>query len=103
LIGNYYYFYWAIAAVVITIIIAYSTVLIYAAELGNQHQSASAINKPEYNSTSTICINDKPCVTTICINNDPCHTVTSNSTITDNLTNNNKKHTPVSPLPQESV
>jgi hypothetical protein len=67
LIGNYYYFYWAIAAVVITIItiIAYSSVLIYAAELGNQHQSASTNNKPEYNSTSTICINDKPCVTTI--------------------------------------
>ena len=91
MIGNYYYFYWAIAAVVITII-AYSSVLIYAAEFGNQHQSASANNNPEYNSTSTICIN-----------NDPCHTVTSNSTNTDNLTNNNKKHTPVSPFPQESV
>src|SRR6266487_4603605 len=102
LIGNYY-FYWAIAAVVITIIIAYSLVLIFAAELENHHQFASAINKPEYNSTSTICINDKPCVTTICINNDPCHTVTSNSTNTDNLTNNNKKHTVVSPFPQENV
>jgi hypothetical protein len=102
LIGNYYYFYWAIAAVVITII-AYSSVLIYAAEFGNQHQSASANNNPEYNSTSTICINDKPCVTTICINNDPCHTVTSNSTNTDKLTNNNKKHTSISPFPQESV
>jgi hypothetical protein len=104
LIGNYY-FYWAIAVVVITIIIiAYSLGLIFAAELGNHHQSASAINKPEYNSTSTICINDKPCVTTICINNEPCHTVTSNSTNTDNLTNNNKKkHTLVSPFPQESI
>jgi uncharacterized membrane protein len=40
LIGNYY-FYWAIAVVVITIIIAYSLVLIFAAELGN-HPSASA-------------------------------------------------------------
>ncbi len=100
MIGNYY-FYWAIAVVVITIIIAYSLVLIFAAELGN-HPSASAINKPEYNSTSTICINDKPCVTTICINNEPCHTVTSNSTNTDNLTNN-KKHTLVSSFPQENV
>jgi uncharacterized membrane protein YraQ (UPF0718 family) len=103
LIGNYYYFYCAIAAVVIAIIIAYSFVLIFAAESGYRHQSASAINKPKYNSTSTICINDKPCVTTICINNDPCHTVTSNSTNTDNLTNNDKKHTLVSPFPQQSV
>jgi hypothetical protein len=106
LIGNYY-FYGAIAAAVVIaiIIIAYSLVLIFARELGNNHyQSASAINKAKFNSTSTICINDKPCITTICINNDPCRTVTSNSTNTDhNLTNNNKNHPLVSPFPQESV
>ena len=87
---NYYYFYLAIAAIVI--ISVYSLVLTSA---------ASAINKVEYNSTSTICIDYKPCVTTICINNEPCHTVTSNSTNTDNSTN--KKHTIVAPFPQENV
>ena len=84
------------------IIIAYSLVLIYFQQEFGNHPFASAINKAEYNSTSTICINDKPCVTTICINNELCHTVTSNSTNTDNLTNN-KKHTLVSPFPQENV
>lgn len=95
---NYYYFYLAIGAIVI--ITAYSLVSMFAT-LGNHQQPANAINKVEYNSTSTICIDYKPCVTTICINNEPCHTITSNSTNTDNSTN--KKHTIVAPFPQENV
>jgi hypothetical protein len=53
-----------------------------------QQQSVNANSRIEFNSTSTICINDKPCVTTICINNQPCRTFTANSTNTGNSTNN---------------
>lgn len=62
---------------------------------------ANAAASVESNSTSTICINNKPCVTTICINNQPCHTVTSNSTKADNSTNN--KNITTSPFPQENI
>ena len=93
-----YYFYSVIAVVTIVI------VLTFTALVGNNLHTNAINSTVEYNSTSTICINDKPCVTTICINNDPCHTVTSNSTNTvHNLTNNNKNHPLVSPFPQESV
>ena len=54
----------------------------------NSQQHANGANV-ESNSTSTTCIDDKPCVTTICINNEPCRTITSNSTTTGNLTDNN--------------
>ena len=91
-----YYLYAAITAVVI--ILTYSLFLMFIA-FGN-HQPANATNKIEYNSTSTVCIDNKPCVTTICINNDPCHTVT-NSTNTDN--SSIKRHTIVSPFPQENI
>ncbi len=90
-----YYVYYAIAAIIIGI--AYSIVLMFAAH----HQPANAA-QIEHNSTSRICIDDKPCVTTVCINDEPCHTLTSNSTNTDNSTNN-KKHMTVSPFPQENV
>ena len=53
-----------------------------------QQQSVNANSRIESNSTSTVCINDKPCVTTICINNQPCRTFTANSTNTGNSTNN---------------
>ena len=46
-------------------------------------------NEIQRNYTSTICINDKPCVTTICINNERCRTFTANSTDIGNSTNNN--------------
>jgi hypothetical protein len=46
-------------------------------------QPANAIDEIYSHSTSTICINDTPCVTKICINNEPCHNaVTSNPTNT---------------------
>jgi spore coat protein CotH len=92
-----YYFYPASAT--LTIVIAYSMVLSFAAT-GN-HQLANATNKVEYNSTSTICIDDRPCVTTICINNQQCHTITSNYTNTGNSTNN--KHSIVSRFPQKNI
>jgi hypothetical protein len=69
------------------------------AAAGN-HQLANATNKVEYDSTSTICIDDMPCVTTICINNQQCHTITSNYTNAGNSTNN--KHSIVSPFPQKT-
>jgi hypothetical protein len=74
--------------VVAIIIIVCSIVLMFAA-VGNSQQHANGANV-ESNSTSTTCIDDKPCVTTICINNEPCRTITSNSTTTGNLTDNNK-------------
>lgn len=91
-----YYFYSVIAVVTIVI------VLTFTALVGN-NLHANAINSTaEYNSTSTICVDNKPCVTTICINNQQCHTITSNSTNTDNSTNS-KKHTIVSSFPQEKI
>jgi hypothetical protein len=91
-----YYFYSVIAVVTIVI------VLTFTALVGN-NLHANAINSTvEYNSTSTICVDNKPCVTTICINNQQCHTITSNSTNTDNSTNS-KKHTIVSSFPQENI
>jgi hypothetical protein len=67
------------------------------------HHSANAAEM-ESNSTSTICINGKPCVTTICINNEPCHTVTSNSTNTNNNNNSSDdKNTIGEPFPQGSI
>jgi len=60
----------------------------------------------ESNSTSTVCINGKPCVTTICIDNQPCHTITSNSTTSTNNNNSNSsdgKNTISQPFPQESI
>jgi hypothetical protein len=74
--------------------------------LENRHNAnASEI---ESNSTSTVCINGKPCVTTICIDNQPCHTITSNSTTSTNNKNNNNnssgsKNTISQPFPQESI
>jgi len=86
----------------ITIFIA-SIALTFTA-LENRHNANAA--EMESNSTSTICINGKPCVTTICINNQPCHTITSNSTNTDNNNNNNSsgdKNTISQPFPQGSI
>ena len=61
MMGNYYFY--AVIAVV-TIVIAYSMVLTFAALVGN-HLHANAINSTvAYNSTSTICVDDRPCVTT---------------------------------------
>jgi hypothetical protein len=86
MMGNYYSY--AVIAVV-TIVIAYSMVLTFAALVGN-HLHANAINSTvEYNSTSTICVDDRPCVT-------------SNSTNLDNSTNS-KKHTIVSSFPQGNI
>jgi hypothetical protein len=85
-------------------------------------QPTNAIGKEYSESTSTICINDTPCVTKICINNEPCNntltssptntdrnTLTSSPTNTDrNLTNynnnnnNNDNHTLFSLFPQEN-
>jgi hypothetical protein len=53
-----------------------------------QQHPVNANSRIDFNSTSTVCINDKPCVTTICINNQPCRTFTANSTNTGNSTNN---------------
>ena len=91
-----YYFYSVIAVVTIVI------VLIFTALVGNNLPANAIKNTVEYNSTSTICVDNKPCVTTICINNQQCHTITSNSTNTDNSTNS-KKHTIVSSFPQENI
>jgi hypothetical protein len=86
--------------IAVAIIIVCSIVLIFAA-VGNFQQYANGANV-ESNSTSTTCINDKPCVTTICINNEPCRTITSNSTTTGNLTDNNNN--PVtSPFSQAAI
>jgi hypothetical protein len=50
-------------------------------------QPTNAIGKEYSESTSTICINDTPCVTKICINNEPCNnTLTSSPTNTDRNT-----------------
>jgi hypothetical protein len=60
----------------------------------------------ESNSTSTVCINGKPCVTTICIDNQPCHTITSNSTTDTNNNHNNSsdgKNIINQSFPQESI
>jgi hypothetical protein len=69
-------------------------------------QPANAIDKSHSESTSTICIDDMPCITKICINNEPCNnTLTSSPTNTNhNLTNNNnnKDHTLFSLFPQEN-
>ena len=99
MMGNYYFY--AVIAVV-TIVIAYSMVLTFAALVGNQLH-ANAINSTvKYNATATICLDDRPCVTTICINSQQCHTITSNSTNLDNSTNS-KKHTIVSSFPQGNI
>ena len=83
----------------IGIIIGCSIVLMFAT-VGYSQQHANGADV-ESNSTSTTCIDDKPCVTTICINNEPCHTITSNSTTTGNSTNNNN---PVnSPFSQAAI
>jgi hypothetical protein len=70
-------------------------------------QPTNAIGKEYSESTSTICINDTPCVTKICINNEPCNnTLTSSPTNTDrnltNYNNNNENHTLFSLFPQEN-
>ena len=70
-------------------------------------QPTNAIGKEYSESTSTICINDTPCVTKICINNEPCNnTLTSSPTNTDrnltNYNNNNDNHTLFSLFPQEN-
>jgi hypothetical protein len=96
MLRNYYFY---PAGATLTIVIAYSMVLPFAAA-GN-HQLANATNKVEYDSTSTICIDDRPCVTTICINNQQCHIITSNYTNAGNSTNN--KHSIVSPFPQKRL
>jgi hypothetical protein len=85
--------------VAVVISVAYSIFLMFGALENHQPAKAAVI---EHNSTPTICIEDKPCVTTVCINEEPCHTLTSNSTNTDNSTNN-KKHMTVSPFPQENI
>jgi hypothetical protein len=71
--------------------------------LENRHNANGA--EMESNSTSTVCINGKPCVTTICIDNQPCHTITSNSTTNTNNNNNSSdgKNTISQPFPQESI
>jgi hypothetical protein len=91
------YVYVAIAASVI-VIITYTIFLTFVPLGNDQHSNAAGV---EHNSTSTICIDDKPCVTTVCINDEPCHTLTSNSTNSHNSTN--KKHMTVSPFPQENI
>jgi hypothetical protein len=83
--------------VVIAVVITY----LIASSISTINQLANAAARVESNSTSTICINNKPCVTTICINNQPCHTVTSNSTKADNSTDN--KNIITSPFPQENI
>lgn len=90
-----YYIYWAIAILVFAV--AYSIVLTYGT-IAN-HQDANAANI-ERNSTSTVCVDDKPCITTVCINDEPCHTLTSNSTTTDNSTSKRKL---ITISPQENV
>jgi hypothetical protein len=86
--------------IAVAIIVVCSIVLMFAA-VGNSQQYANGANV-ESNSTSTTCIDDKPCVTTICINNEPCRTITSNSTTTGNLTDNNNN--PVtSPFSQAAI
>ena len=69
-------------------------------------QPANAIGEVYSHSTSTICIDDTPCITKICINDEPCNNaLTSNPTNTGhNLTNNNNKegHTLFSLFPQEN-
>ncbi len=70
------YVYVAIAASVI-VIITYIIFLTFVPLGNDQHSSAAEVG---HNSTSTICIDDKPCVTTVCINDGPCHTLTPNST-----------------------
>ena len=79
-------FYELLSAVVV---IASFTAII-AIIIGNlQQQQYANGNRIESNSTSTVCINNKPCVTTICINNERCRTFTANSTDIGNSTNNN--------------
>jgi hypothetical protein len=86
---------------VLALIVSFSVFLIFAAE---NRQLSEGI-KRESNFTSTMCIDDKPCVTTICINNEPCNTITSSNNSTTNTANNNSigknnnKHIIVSPFP----
>jgi hypothetical protein len=75
---------------IITIGIACTTLLVLGTTIVGNYQEHVNAAQVQSNSTSTICVNEKPCVTTICINNQPCHTITSNSTNTDNSTNKNK-------------
>jgi 5-methylthioribose kinase len=115
MVGNYYYYSAIIALVIIITLIIYSIVLTSGMIEGqNLQQYANVIKngvQRNYTSTTTTCIDDKPCVTTICINNELCRTVTSNSrsTNTDNLTgndndnNNNNYTTVVQPFPQENI
>jgi len=61
----------------------------------------NAYNKGGSESTSTICIDDKPCVTTTCIDNEPCNkTLTTNSTNTDDNSINKKYTSLFSPFSQ---
>jgi hypothetical protein len=68
-------------------------------------QPANAIGEVYSHSTSTICIDNTPCITKICTNDEPCNNaLTSNPINTgNNLTNNNKEgHTLFSLFPQEN-
>jgi hypothetical protein len=100
----------AVAAIVAAILVVGGTFVAL--------QPANAIDEVYSHSTTTICIDDTPCVTKICINDEPCHNavtsnptntghnaVTSNPTNTGhNITNNNNKegHTLFSLFPQEN-
>ena len=75
-----------------TAVVIASLIAIISVITGNQQeqqQQYASGKRIESNSTSTVCINNKPCVTTICINNEPCRTFTANSTNIRNSTNNN--------------
>jgi len=93
---KHHYVYVAIAASVI--IVTFSIFLTFVPLGNDQHSNAAEVG---HNSTSTICIDVKPCVTTVCINDEPCHTLTSNSTNSDHSTN--KKHLTISSFPQENI
>jgi hypothetical protein len=90
-------------AIVVAIPIFVTSIALTFTALEDRH-SANA-SEIESNSTSTVCINGKPCVTTICIDNQPCHTITSNSTTNTNNNNNssNGKNTVSQPFPQENI
>jgi hypothetical protein len=84
----------SVISIIISFLLVESSIQILHAQLpsakidSKQQQSINANGRIDFNSTSTVCINDKPCVTTICTNNQPCRTFTANSTNTGNSTNN---------------
>jgi hypothetical protein len=83
-------------SIVTGFMIALSIILIFT--IG--HQRFTNAIKEQSNFTSTICIDNKPCVTTICINNEPCRTLASNST---SNTNNSTNRDSIIVPPQEAI